>query len=82
MLEIRRRVLGKDHPDTLDSMFVLAMVTRDKGETARAIELFRETMKAQRRVLGEDHPDTAWTMHCLAHTLVMYRRQRWHSGGG
>ena len=35
VLETRRRVLGKDHRDTLRSMFALAMVTRAKGEQTR-----------------------------------------------
>ena len=78
VVESRRRVLGKDHRDTLRTMFALAMVTRVKGEqtgeigyAARAIELFRETLEAQRRALGEDDTQTAYTMHVLAHTLDM-----------
>src|SRR5207248_7811944 len=36
VLETQRRALGQDHLDTLNSMFLLALVTRDKGETTRA----------------------------------------------
>jgi tetratricopeptide repeat protein len=65
VLEIQRRVLGKDHRDTRNSMFALAMVTRETDKK-QAIALFRETVEADRRALGEDKPTTAYAMACLA----------------
>jgi hypothetical protein len=70
--EARARVLGKDHPDTLQSKFDLAIAMRGRGETARAVILLREVLESRRRVLGEDHLETAWSMSCLAHTVVMH----------
>jgi serine/threonine protein kinase/tetratricopeptide (TPR) repeat protein len=69
VVNIRQRLFGKDDPDTLRSMFHLALITRDKGDPARAIQLWRQTLEAQLKVFGPDEPRVAWTMHCLAHTL-------------
>jgi serine/threonine protein kinase len=65
-LDLRRRVLGERHPDTLMSMNNLASLYMNQGELARAKPLFTELLDARRRVLGEEHPDTARTMNNLA----------------
>ena len=36
VLEVRRRVLGEEHPDTLISMNNLAVLYRDQGKYAQA----------------------------------------------
>jgi non-specific serine/threonine protein kinase/serine/threonine-protein kinase len=69
-IEIQRRVLGPDHPDTLRSMYVLAYILRDGGHLAEAEELSRETLKIQQRVVGLDHPDTLGSMSNLAITFT------------
>jgi eukaryotic-like serine/threonine-protein kinase len=66
-LEIRRRVLGDDHTDTLESMGSLATVLPDKE---KAESFFRKVLGAQRRVLGEEHISTLNTMHNLALALT------------
>jgi serine/threonine protein kinase/Tfp pilus assembly protein PilF len=71
LLEIRRRVLGADDPDTLLSLFNAARSLREKGDYPRAIALVRDLVARQQRMFGESHPDTAYSMHFLAHTLVM-----------
>ena len=54
----RRRVLGEDHPGTLDSANNLALDLRVLGEVQAARELNEDTLARRRRVLGDDHPDT------------------------
>jgi hypothetical protein len=62
----RRRVLGEDHPDTLNSANNLAVDLRGLGEYQAARELDEDTLARRRRVLGEDHPDTLNSANNLA----------------
>jgi serine/threonine protein kinase len=68
-MEIRRRVLGPEHPDTLNSMNDLAEALRNEGHYAEAEKLQRETLDIRRRVLGPEDPDTLNSMNNLANTL-------------
>jgi tetratricopeptide (TPR) repeat protein len=52
------RVLGRHHPDTLNSRNSLAAAYQLAGQPAAAIPLFEVTLATQERVLGPDHPDT------------------------
>ena len=68
-LDIQRRVLGPEHPDTLMSMNNLATVLEHEGHYAEAEKLDRETLDIKRRVLGPEHPDTLASMNNLANVL-------------
>lgn len=57
-IEIRKRVLGPEHPDTLRSMHGLARPLREQGKYADAEKTEREALNIERRVLGNDSPDT------------------------
>jgi eukaryotic-like serine/threonine-protein kinase len=65
-VDVQRRVLGAEHPDTLKSMNNLAVVYVNEGNYARAEALDAQTLEIRRRVLGPDHPDTWTTMSNLA----------------
>jgi len=62
----RRRMLGKDHPDTLRSATNLAVDLDVLGKYDRARQLHEDTVARKRRVLGEDHPDTLESVNNLA----------------
>ena len=62
----RRRVLGKDHPDSLTSANGLAISLRAVSEHQAARELAEDTLARRRRVLGKDHPDTLASADNLA----------------
>jgi len=69
-VEVQRRVLGPEHPDTLRSMSDLALAMgKTGGRRTEVGQLARETLDLQRRVLGAEHPDTLQTMSLLAHIL-------------
>ena len=68
-IEIQRRVLGPEHPDTLHSMNNLANDFLSEGRNADAEKLYRQTLDIQRRVLGPEHPDTLRSMNNLANDL-------------
>ena len=57
-LEIRRRVLGADHPRTMEAASHLALLLGDRGDLEEAGGLFREVLADRIRVLGEDDPET------------------------
>jgi hypothetical protein len=65
-LELRRRVLGDEHPDTLIVEQNLALVYLDRSEYSKAEALYSKTFSIQRRRLGEQHPDTLNSMLGLA----------------
>jgi tetratricopeptide (TPR) repeat protein len=66
-LEIRRRVLGPEHPATLTSMNSLASAYSLEGKYAQAEPLFNQTLEARRRVLRPEHPDTLDTLSDMAY---------------
>ena len=69
-VDIRRRVLGPQNPDTLTSMNGLGRNLMRQARYPEAEKLDRETLDIQRRVLGPEHPDTLRSMNNLAMLLV------------
>ena len=70
VLEVRRRVLGEENPDTLISMNNLAGAYRYEGKYAQAEPLLVKALAIKRRVLGEIHHSTATAWNGLA---TLYR---------
>ena len=65
-VEIQKRVLGPENPDTLKSQNNLAILLAREGHFPEAEKLVRETMETSRRVLGPDAPLTLGSMSNLA----------------
>jgi len=65
-LELRKRVLGEEHPNTLTSMNHLANLYHSQGRLAEAEPLFLRTLEIQKRVQGEEHKNTLTSMSGLA----------------
>src|SRR5262249_40545045 len=65
-LELRRRIFGNQHPDTLDTMQALAALYFRAGDGARAESVNTELLNIRRHLLGERHPDTLNAMSELA----------------
>ncbi len=61
----RRRVLGEDHPDTIESVANLGVYLLALGRTDEASPYYREALDTSRRVWGNDHPRT---LTCIANT--------------
>ncbi|MGA9353788.1 MAG: serine/threonine-protein kinase [Terriglobales bacterium] len=57
-LEIQRRVLGPEHPDTLRSMRILASILEDENHHAESEKLKRQTLDLDRKVLGPENDET------------------------
>jgi tetratricopeptide (TPR) repeat protein len=68
-LQLYRRVLGEDHPDTLVVASHLTVDLHALGEYERARQLDEDTLARCRRVLGDDHRDTLVAAGNLARDL-------------
>lgn len=59
-------MLGKEHPDTLESLNDLAALYRKQRHYDKAEPLFIKAQDGRQRKLGEQHPDTIETIENLA----------------
>jgi CHAT domain-containing protein/Flp pilus assembly protein TadD len=59
ILEVRRRWLGEDHPDTASSYNDLATVLDAQGKLDEAEVTHRKALALRLKELGKAHPDTA-----------------------
>ena len=75
-LEIRQRVLGDDHPDTLRSQLQVGFSIRDSlaGGAAEAERLVRCALAGMRRLYGDEHPKTLTAARVLADVLAHQRK--------
>ena len=68
-LEIRRRLLTDDHPDTATDYDNLAANLLHQGKYAQAQPLFEKGLEIRRHLLTDNHPDTAGIYNNLATNL-------------
>jgi tetratricopeptide (TPR) repeat protein len=68
-LEVRRKVLGAEHPDIAYSYDKLAFTFASQGKYAAAEEACRKALAIRRTALGEEHPDTATSYNGLGYNL-------------
>jgi non-specific serine/threonine protein kinase/serine/threonine-protein kinase len=73
-LDIRRRILGPENPDTLESMSKLSGVLNAQSHYPEAEKLARETLAPQRRAFGPDDPRTINSMVELVNLLEVQGR--------
>jgi hypothetical protein len=66
VVEMKKRVLGVEHPYTLNSIAGLASTYSDQGRWKEAEELQVQVMETFKRVLGVEHPSTLISMSHLA----------------
>ncbi|MEU7750126.1 tetratricopeptide repeat protein [Nonomuraea sp. NPDC049158] len=62
------RILGSDHPNTLNSLNNLAHAYQVAGDLDHAIQLHEQTLKNRERILGSNHPNTLQSRNNLACT--------------
>ncbi len=68
-LATRRRALGDDHPETLDSMSNLGLMQLDAGRRGEAEPLFREVLERRQRVQGPNDPRTLSAINSMGSFL-------------
>ncbi|SPO00083.1 uncharacterized protein DNG_02935 [Cephalotrichum gorgonifer] len=75
-LELRLKVLGKEHPQTLTSMSNLARGLNRQGKYEESGRMHKETMELSEKVLGKEHPETLTSMENLARALTGQRKYK------
>ena len=69
VLELKEKVLGQGHPDTLTSMNNLAAALRYQGKYEEAEQMHRQVLELSEKVLGQEHPDMLTSMKNVALVL-------------
>jgi tetratricopeptide (TPR) repeat protein/tRNA A-37 threonylcarbamoyl transferase component Bud32 len=72
ILEIRRRVLGDQHADTLTSINDMGDALLAQNKSSEAEPYYREALEKRRRFLGAEHQDT---LASLSSTGLLLHRQ-------
>lgn len=73
-LDTRERVLGSEHPDTLQSFHKMGLLRQAQGDRGEAEMLLRHSLEWRERVLGPEHPDTIAVRGDLSILLVQMHR--------
>ena len=58
VVELQKKALGEDAPETLRSMESLAMIYKYRSQYSQAEAIYRHVLQTRRKTLGADHPDT------------------------
>src|SRR5439155_23647700 len=66
----RRRVLGDDHPDTLETASNLGFILPALGQVDQGLELQSRVLEQRRKMFGDDHPATLASLARLAQTFA------------
>ena len=70
VFDMRKRLLGAEHPDTLKSMASLARMYADRGNLKDAEQLEVQVLDMRKKLLGAEHADTLISMGNLARTYA------------
>jgi len=74
-LDIEKKLLGEDHPDTLISMANLSLIYAEQGRWQAAEELGVHVMETRKKILGEEHLQT---LNSMSNAAFIYAKQgRW-----
>jgi tetratricopeptide (TPR) repeat protein len=68
-LAVRRRVLGDEHPSTLESIGAMGGLLSNQGKYEEAMPYYVEALETRRRVLGDEHPSTLWSIGAMGGLL-------------
>jgi tetratricopeptide (TPR) repeat protein len=71
-LALYEKVLGKEHPDTAQSLNNLGMLLQDQGDLAGARPYLERALRIYEQVLGGEHPYTATSLNNLG--SLLYRQ--------
>ena len=65
-LEMRKKLLGGEHPDVAKSLNNLAALYESQGKYGAAEPLYIESLAMNKKLLGEEHPSVATSLNNLA----------------
>ena len=70
VVDMRNRLLGEEHPKTINAMNNLANTYASLGKYADAEKLHNQVLDMRNRLLGKEHPKTISAMKNLANTYA------------
>jgi tetratricopeptide (TPR) repeat protein len=70
MLDMRKKVLGAEHPHTLCGIENLAVIYSRQGKWNEAEQLELQVLDMRKKLFGTEHPDTIISMGNLAYTYL------------
>lgn len=73
-LDLRERIIGEAHPETLETMASLANVLAKQDEWEEASHFASLAYRKRQKILGNTHPDTLSSLHALGN-VYYHRRQ-------
>jgi hypothetical protein len=71
-MKVRKKILDREYNNTLDSIVIVGLAYKLRGQWNTAEELFIQVMETRKKKLGTDYPDTLTSVADLA---LMYRKQ-------
>jgi tetratricopeptide (TPR) repeat protein len=74
-VNIREKVLGKEHPDTATTYSNIAGGYKNQGTYPKAIEYLQKALDIREQKLGPDHPYTKGTKDDLEYCQFMKAKQ-------
>ena len=74
-VEIRARLLGAEHGNTMAAKTTLALLLEAQGKLDEARPLYEQALEGCRRTLGSSHPDTLGSMWNLALFLEVVKER-------
>lgn len=75
-VEIREKVLGKEHPDTAMSYNNIGLIFGDLGRYEEALEWAKKALEIREKVLGKEHLDTAMSYNNIGASLEKLGRYK------
>ncbi|KAL1995554.1 hypothetical protein VTN49DRAFT_1741 [Thermomyces lanuginosus] len=79
-LEKREKVLGYNHPDTLDSIDNLGIALEKQGQYERAEAMHRRALEGREKVLGQNHSATLASVSNLG--VVLHKQGKYELAEG
>ncbi len=73
-LELRRKELGENHPQTLKTQGKMGRLLSAEGRGEEAESMLRRNLELQQEILGPEHHDTLSTQNALAEALSRRRK--------
>jgi hypothetical protein len=64
-MQMKKRVLGNRHPDTLRSIANLAFTLHSQAHREEALALMETCFQSRQQVLGEQYPDSQLSLDTL-----------------
>ena len=70
-MDVKEKVLGKEHPSTATSYNNIGLTYNKQGNYPKALEYYQKALNILEKVLGPDHPNTKKTKENMEFSQLM-----------